>query len=236
MATAATGLDLPGWPGSQGQQYLKSSLEVSLRPRLDVSPPCSQAAGNSRGSPRATAPPRSGSSNSFRAVGKGRARWAVGREVLAVLCCVGPGRAARPRLLCTQKASAGQRKTWALVCLCLAPLSGSHGLPLLLTELGSQRVQLDTSVIATATLLSSRQALRAAHQPGLSAMQGQGAGTTGRTLLLLQICPPSPTRAPWGHPLVGAHQAPAHDSLSWGILGVGVQRVETHGYGSPKAT
>ena len=42
-------------------------MEASRQPGRDVGPPLSGAAGSSKGSPRGTAPPRSGSSNSFRA-------------------------------------------------------------------------------------------------------------------------------------------------------------------------
>lgn len=59
------------WPSAPGDKwYLNSSLEASLWPRRGVGPPLSQAAGSRRESPRGTAPPRSGSSNSFRAVGR----------------------------------------------------------------------------------------------------------------------------------------------------------------------
>lgn len=49
-------------------RYLNSSA-------WDTRPPLSWAAGSSKGSPRGTAPPRSGSSNNFRAVEKAGAEW-----------------------------------------------------------------------------------------------------------------------------------------------------------------
>ena len=63
--------------------YLNSSSEASLWPSQGVAPPLWEAAGSSKGSPRGTAPPRSGLSNSFRAAEKGAAEWS--EDVLACL-------------------------------------------------------------------------------------------------------------------------------------------------------